>query len=78
MQNQNFESIISPLALFLVPEMRKQESFFSPYLDTLPEDFIIPGFQDIEHRVHNDEMLQSLAILREKLEKNRKKNPFHL
>jgi len=68
LQNRNFESIISPLALYLVLESRKQESFFSPYIDTLPEDFIIPGFQDIDYRVHNDEMLQSLAELRAKLE----------
>jgi len=37
-------------------------------LETLPEDFAIPAFEDIEHRVDNQELLQSLALLREKLE----------
>jgi len=67
--SSKFESVICPLALFIVLESRKQESSFAPYLDTLPEDFTIPGFEDnIDHRVENEHMLQHLEQLRIKIE----------
>ena len=72
-KNNLYESVLSPLALFLVLESRKKDSFFQPYFSVLPpsEFEFVPGlFEDCEP-IDDKELETKFGYIRRQIQKFR-------